>query len=197
MKNAKRHPGLQPFARDHGIGLVCAQRLHKAIRATGKDRVKLAEQIRSVCFEVIASLLADERRVLSPLVAQTGLEHVFQEQHNKVQELIEELNKLDPSEDPGLGLVSRIADALDDYVRWEENSLFPAIEDKLSDEDLKRLTEIAASIEETRHRPTQHLHASVGRDKESGEADTCSCETARDQATTIAHKMTRGSGSSR
>ncbi len=178
MKNAKQHPGLQPFARDHGIGLVCAQRLRKAIRATGNDRVKLAEQIRSVCFEVIASSLKDEHRVLSPLVVQTGLGHVFQEHHNKVRDLSKELNNVDPSQDPGLGLVSRIANALDDYVRWEENSLFPAIEDKLSDEDLKRLTEITASIEETRDRPTQHLHASVALDKESGEADTCGCEIA-------------------
>lgn len=171
MKNAKRHPGLQPFTRDHGIGLVCAQRLHKAIRATGSGRVKLAEQARSFCFEMIAASLADEQRVLSPLVAQTGLGHIFQEHHNRVRDLIKELDKLDHSKDPGLGLISRIADALDDYVRWEENDLFPAIEDQLTDETLKRLAEITASIEDTRHRSTQHLHASVALDQSSGALD--------------------------
>ena len=30
----KRHPSLQPLSRDHGIGLVCAQRLHKALHAS-------------------------------------------------------------------------------------------------------------------------------------------------------------------
>jgi iron-sulfur cluster repair protein YtfE (RIC family) len=180
MKNTKRHPGLQPFSRDHGIGLVCAQRLHKAIRATGDDRIRLAEQVRTVCFEVVASSLDDERRVLSSAVAQTGLGHVFQEHHNRLRDLIKELNKLDPSQDPGLGLVARIADALDDYVRWEENSLFPAIEDKLSDEELQQLAEITASIEQDRHRPTQRLHASVSLNKDSGHADTCSCCMAKD-----------------
>lgn len=30
----KRHPSLKPFSRDHGVGLLCAQRLRKAVSAS-------------------------------------------------------------------------------------------------------------------------------------------------------------------
>ncbi|MBZ0186320.1 MAG: hypothetical protein K8F91_08745, partial [Candidatus Obscuribacterales bacterium] len=86
-----------------------------------------------------------------------------------------------PSTDPGIGLVARIADALDDYVRWEENTLFPAIEEKLTDDELKHLAEITASIEEHRHRPTQKRHFSIALDKSPGHAETCSCCMAEDK----------------
>ncbi|MBS1992679.1 MAG: hemerythrin domain-containing protein [Cyanobacteria bacterium SZAS LIN-3] len=175
MKATKRHPALQPFARDHGIGLVCAQGLHKAVRETGDDRVRLADQIRSVCFDVISTSLEDENRVLSRAVVNTGLGHIFQQHHDRVRELIKQLNKADPLVDPGLGLIARIADALDDYVRWEENSLFPAIENKLTDGELKQLAEISSSIEEHRHRPTQQRHASIALDKTLGHVEACSC----------------------
>lgn len=174
----KRHPSLQPLSRDHGIGLVCAQRLHKAVRASENDRLRLSEQIRTVFESLIRSYLEDEQRVLSPVIADNALRQEFQQRHNTVRALTAELDRLEPAQDPGLGLLSRIADALDDYVRWEEHSLFPAIEDALDDEQLKNLTEITASIEAFRSRPTQELHASIALNKQSGLAETCGCSTA-------------------
>ncbi|SRR5579875_699568 len=181
MKATKRHPGLQPFSRDHGIGLVCAQRLRKAVRGTGSDRIILGEQVRSVCFEIIGASLEDERQILTPLIGDTALTQAFYEHHKEIGDLIAELRKVDPTSDPGLGLVSRLADALDRYVRWEENRLFPVIEDKLTAEELKRLAEVAAALESHRHRPTQELHASRALDKFSGRADTCGCSLAREK----------------
>lgn len=175
MKRIKVHAALTPFARDHGIGLVCAQRLHKSVKGTSDDRIRLAEQVRSVCSDMLASSLEDEHRILTRAVAETGLGHTFQQHHNKVRDLLKELKSRDSNADPGLGLISRIADALDDYVRWEENTLFPAIADKVKDQELKELTEITKTIEEHRHRPTQDRHSSVALDKSPGHAVPCSC----------------------
>ena len=171
----KRHPSLQPLSRDHGIGLVCAQRLHKAVRASASDRRRLSEQIRAVFGKLIDSYLEDEQRVLSSVIPDNGLRKEFQQRHNNVRKLTAELNGLEPTDDPGLGLLSRIADALDEYVRWEEHSLFPAIQETLDDEQLKTLSEATATIEAIRSRPTQELHSSVALDKQSGLAETCGC----------------------
>lgn len=175
----KRHLSLQPLSRDHGIGLVCAQRLHKAVRASASDRLRLSEQIRAVFGNLINSYLEDEQRILSPVINDNALREKFQQHHNSVRSLTAALDRLEPAQDPGLGLLSRIADGLDDYVRWEENSLFPAIQDTLDDEQLQQLSEATATIEALRSRPTQQLHASIALDKQSGLAETCGCSTSK------------------
>lgn len=175
----KRHLSLQPLSRDHGIGLVCVQRLHKAVRASENDRLRLSEQIRAVFGSLITSYLEDEQRVLSPVISDSSLREEFQQRHNNVRSLTDKLDQLEPAQDPGLGLLSRIADVLDEYVRWEEHSLFPAIEDSLNDEQLQQLSEVTATIEALRTRPTQELHVSIALNKESGLAETCGCSTAK------------------
>jgi hemerythrin-like domain-containing protein len=180
VSSLRRHPSLQPLARDHAIGLVCAQRLQKAARASQNDRMRLSEQFRAVFKALICSYLDDEQTVLSPLIPSTMLRDEFQQRHNNVRNLMSRLDQLDPAQDPGLGYLSRLANVLDDYVRWEEHSLFPAIEQTLDDEQLKQLSELTASIESLRARPTQKLHASVALDKQSGLAETCSCSVSPD-----------------
>lgn len=176
----KRHPSLQPLSRDHGIGLVCAQRLHKAVRASETDRLRLSEQIRVVFANLISSYLEDELTVLSPVIMDSALQKEFQQRHNNVRKLTAQLIQLNPTQDPGLGLLSRIADALDDYVRWEEHLLFPALERTLNDAELNTLSEVTQTMEALRVRPTQKLHASVTLNKHSGLAETCACEIAFD-----------------
>lgn len=177
----KRHPSLQPLSRDHGIGLVFAQRLHKAVRATENDRLRLSDQIRSVFANLIGSYLEDEQRILSPFIPTDVLRDEFTLRHNNVRNLTAELNQLEPAQDPGLGLLSRIADALDDYVRWEEHSLFRTLEETLDEDQLRQLSEATSSIEVLRERPTQELHSSITLDKQSGLAETCSCSTAKNE----------------
>ncbi len=163
----KRHPGLRLFARDHGVGLVCAQRLRKTTRATREDRIKLVEQMQSVCADVLTVSLSDEQRVLAPMLARTGYAHRFFRHHQRIRDLIERLNKLEEAEDPGLGLLSMLGNALDDYVRWEQNVLFSAIERMLNDEESAWLVEVTQHLEKSRCRPTQNLHASI--------AGACAC----------------------
>jgi hypothetical protein len=135
----------------------------------------LAEQIRAVFGDLITSYLEDEQRVLSPVIANTEHRTELQRRHNNVRSLLAELNQLESAEDPGLGLLSRIADVLDDYVRWQEHTLLPAIEEDLGQEQLEILTRTTTAIEAERKRPTQILHSSVTLDKQSGLAETCGC----------------------
>ena len=116
----KRHPSLQPLSRDHGIGLLCAQHGHKALRASEHDRVRLAEQIRAASRDVILSYLEDEQRVLSPVITNEALRAEFQQHHNNVRKLISELDQIEPAFDPGLGLIASVASSLDAYVRGKK-----------------------------------------------------------------------------
>lgn len=170
----QRHPSLKPLSRDHGVGLVCAQRLHKAVSASVSDRLRLADQMRAVFGDLIHSYLDDEQRILSPVISDERKTEL-QRRHDNVRGLLAQLNQLEAEEDPGLGLFSRIADALDDYVRWEEHSLFPSIEEQLGEEQLEMLAETTTAVEASRIRPTQKLHNSIALNKESGDAETCSC----------------------
>ena len=160
-KTEKRHFSLQPLSRDHGIGLLCAQYGHKAVRASKHDRVRLADQIRSTSRDVILSYLEDEHRVLSPVIIDPALRTEFEQYHKNVRNLLDELEQLEPAFDPGLGLMARVAAALETYVRWEENSLFPALEQTLNHDDLGKLSGLTSSIEAKRARPTQKLHRSI------------------------------------
>ena len=112
----KRHPSLQPLSRDHGVGLLCAQHGHKAMRASKHDRLRLAEQIRTIGRRVCFSYLADEERVLLTLIGDAALAGAFQQHQDNVRKIIDELDRLDPVIDPGLGLMASVAAALETYV---------------------------------------------------------------------------------
>jgi hypothetical protein len=71
--------------------------------------------------------------------------------------------------DPGLGLMSRVADSLDAYVRWEQDVLFSYIESSLDTTQRALLAIDTALLESGRKRLTQCLHRSVGLiEKEAG-----------------------------
>ncbi len=172
----KRHPSLQPLSRDHGVGLLCAQHGHKAVRASEHDRLRLAEQIRATSRDAILSYLDDEQRVLSPVIEDEVLKTEFHQHHDRVRRLIKELELLEPAVDPGLGLMARVAASLDAYVRWEENFLFPTLEATLNISDLNELSGLTETIEATRARPTQLLHSSIALEMPSGLPEICDCK---------------------
>jgi iron-sulfur cluster repair protein YtfE (RIC family) len=164
----KRHQSLQPLSRDHGVGLLCAQHGQKAIRASLHDRLELTEQIRVLSQVAVLSYLQDEQRVLSSLIEDDVLRTEFQQHHNNIRELIYRLDLVEPSVDPGIGLLASIAAALESYVRWEENALFPMLEQTLGYQVLCELTGLTELIESDRARPTQLLHQSISLDISSG-----------------------------
>ncbi|MBX9694109.1 MAG: hypothetical protein K2Z81_17130 [Cyanobacteria bacterium] len=167
-KSMKLMPSLHPLSRDHGVVLVCAQYGRKAVCASKADRLKLAEQILAVCQQEISPNLEDEQWILSPIIGDANLRAEFHQRHRDIRELTDQLSRVELSEDPGVGLMSRVANALDDYVRWEENTLYPRISDGIEGYDLQQLSKLTMILESVRNRPTQRLHKSVKLDQPSG-----------------------------
>jgi len=171
----KRHPGLKPIARDHGVGLVFAERLSKSIRASRDDRARLAEQMRTNCRDVILQYLEDEESVLSRFITNESMLEEFMGKHTAVRAVSDKLHKTDLGSQPEMGLLARVSDALDDYIRWEERVLFPALEETLDDDQLEELSKQTANIEANRSRPTQQLHQSIALEKQTDLTDACGC----------------------
>lgn len=156
----RRHPGLEPLARDHGVDLVCALGLQKAIEASPADCMQMTKQIRSICKDMVLPYLQDEHKLLSAVVPATLIDE-FCNRHNNVLKALDVLMQTDLSFSPRLDLLSETASALNDYVHWEERTLFPAIENLLAQEELAELQKQTQSMEDFRSRPTQRLHESI------------------------------------
>ncbi|MBZ0187377.1 MAG: hypothetical protein K8F91_14115 [Candidatus Obscuribacterales bacterium] len=167
-KSIQRLESMTPLSRDHGTALVCAHHGRKAVRASEHDRLRLAEQMRSIYRDEIDPNLEDEQWILSPLIGDAGLREEFHQRHRTIRELSTRLSCVEMSEDPGLGLIARLANVLDDYVRWEENTLYPRIVDGIEKDKLEHLSRLTSKLETGRNRPTQRLHRSVTLEQPSG-----------------------------
>src|SRR5262245_58724952 len=146
----KRHQGFRPLSRDHGVELVCVQGLQRAVRASRNDRIRLAKEMKSVCHSIILNYLEDEARVLLPVIHDRRLRHKFKQHHINIRKLVRALDQLDTIVDPGIGLLARIGDGIDDYVRWEEHCLFPALELTLSGDQLEKVQKTTAVMDNKR-----------------------------------------------
>jgi hypothetical protein len=144
-----RHPALQPFSRDHLIGLFHAQRLIK-LQENYNDEI-LEETI--TAFEdawqrEISVHFADEDRLLGPLpITLSNLKRLHDE-HVDLTALIKQLFEKPCS----FSVANKVGAFLDAHIRWEEHELFPEIESTLSDLDLAALGKETDMIEKSRHR---------------------------------------------
>lgn len=157
----QRHTSFKPLSRDHGVGLVCVQGLQRAVRSSRSERVRLAQEMKTVCNHIILPYLADEQKILSPLIGDKVLREKFNSHHAEIRRLATALDKCKRDVDPGVGLFARIGDAIDDYVRWEENALFPTLERRLNGAQLESLQRHTDRMEIEHKRPTQILHRSM------------------------------------
>lgn len=148
MGGLKRHPALQPFSRDHLVGLFHAQRLMK-LQKESPDTV-LKETI--TAFEdawhrELTVHFADEDRLIGPLhITNNNLIRLHNE-HVELTELIAQLVAK-----PESTLANRVGSYLDAHIRWEEHELFPEIESSLSEDALAELAVETHIIEKSRHR---------------------------------------------
>ncbi|MCW5943434.1 MAG: hemerythrin domain-containing protein [Fimbriimonadaceae bacterium] len=132
----KRHPALQPFSRDHNVGLVFARRIERG------DAV--AEEFAKLWAEELDAHFRDEEALLGPLVGDDTRNRLVAE-HRAIRELAESVATAD------LGRLGRLLDA---HIRWEERELFPAIEASASEAELAALGRRTTVIEATRSSST-------------------------------------------
>jgi len=140
---------MQPFSRDHLIGLFHAQRLIK-LQGTSDDQL-LCETV--AAFErawrcEISVHFADEDRLIGPLPLSRESLQKLNDEHVQLTALIEQVFK----EPFSASLAAQVGNLLDAHIRWEEHELFPEVESSLSEPDLIALGEQTAIMELSRDR---------------------------------------------
>lgn len=123
----KRHPSLQPFSRDHYVGLVHGRHLMKAADGNAVDRRGALAAFLDAWHQEIAVHFDDEERMIAHLADQTGRTRLVDE-HNRIRALVEQAADRRRHTDPGASWVRTLGEALTEHIRWEERDLFPALE---------------------------------------------------------------------
>lgn len=128
----KRHPALQPFSRDHNVGLVYARRLERGD--------SIGEEFARLWQDELDSHFDDEETLLGPL-ATDELSARLVAEHGAIRALASDLASADLVE---------LGRRLGEHIRWEERVLFPAIEATASQARLRQLAVETARIEARR-----------------------------------------------
>jgi hypothetical protein len=145
----KRHPALQPFSRDHLIGLYHAQRLKRLDKlATSKVVADTMDSFSQAYRREIAPHFADEDRIIASLpISPENLKRL----HDEHAQLVALIEKCLQNQDDRT-LARRVGDLLDEHIRWEEHELFPEIETTLSEDGLAEVGKETATFEQSRTR---------------------------------------------
>ncbi len=144
----KRHPALQPFSRDHFVGLFHANQLIwlREGRARKDLPTTVANFLQAWQTEISIHFL-DEERLLPPLpVSRESISRLLNE-HEMLRKYVTELTK-----NPSIDNSYKLGRSLDDHIRWEEHHLFPEIEKALSEERLSLLQGQTNEVEIARDR---------------------------------------------
>ena len=142
----KREPSLVRLSRDHQRGLALAKRIDDVL--AGKDiatldqlmeetlgmwETGLVPHFRAEC-ECLLARLAREAGADSELIARTQRDHV------QAHALVTSVREASEDDDRRQHL-SALASLLREHIRWEEATLFEAVQQQLSTDDLSRLAD--------------------------------------------------------
>ena len=131
----KRHPGLQPFSRDHHHGLVQVQLLRKACKGEEAIRQQAADDFAKAWHQDIKTHFDEEEQYLLSFMTEEHKERILHD-HKTIRELAQLIQTQSTPE-----TLLALSDTLKSHIKWEENELFPALEKSMNEEDLKQLEE--------------------------------------------------------
>jgi hemerythrin-like domain-containing protein len=147
----KRDESLQPLSRDHYTGLVQAERLRKAGDGSAADRQQALAGFVDAWQREIVEHFADEERLLTDMMTETEHARLLTE-HRHLRELANQAQHAQHADDPDGPWCRQLGETLRDHIRWEERELFPVLQQRASPEQLARLAEHTAPIEQRRGR---------------------------------------------
>ena len=116
----RRHPALEPFSRDHNDALILARKLIEG-------RPGAVAELERLWIADLQPHFAAEERLLLPFLSQDEAHRLLAEHAALAQAIAA------PANPQGAGRL------LHDHVRWEERTLFPAVEARLPPGDMAAL----------------------------------------------------------
>lgn len=124
----KRDPQLQPLSREHHLVLAQARAIRWALSGRAGTPREARSSFLALWNELILRHFAAEESWILPLIERREDAERLRAEHSKLRVLAGELAGEQADVEPDPERLRRLAEALDDHVRWEERELFPAIE---------------------------------------------------------------------
>jgi mannose-6-phosphate isomerase-like protein (cupin superfamily) len=136
----KRHPSLEPFSRDHNVGLVLARRLSEQ-----PEQANSLGEFLAAWHDELEDHFHEEERLLLPWCDPESRDRMVGD-HRSIADLASRAEKEELPRDE----VQRLGQLLNDHIRWEERSLFPALERDLDEAQLQAIGSDTADLEARR-----------------------------------------------
>lgn len=145
----KRDLSLQPFSRDHFMGLKAANGLIQTADADHAARIAAAAYFHQCWDAEIADHFREEEQLLIPLMLESEILQMRRE-HDSIRNLVAEGRKPGAQTPPPAQWCATLGHELYDHIRWEERVLFGAIQDRATPLQLDQLAMATAEIEKRR-----------------------------------------------
>jgi iron-sulfur cluster repair protein YtfE (RIC family) len=129
----KRHPSLEPFSRDHNIGLVLA-------RSLAREDGGVADAFLVAWEDEMDDHFREEERLLVPLLGEDESTRL-RDEHENIRGLANRLQHGDA------GVLKDLGRMLDEHIRWEERVMFPLIERTATQAELNLLATETTKLE--------------------------------------------------
>ncbi|HCL83563.1 MAG TPA: hypothetical protein DIC22_06280 [Chitinophagaceae bacterium] len=129
----KRHPAIVSFSKDHHFGLLLVWKIRQGLQnAIQADRI--SHYVLYFFKEDLEKHFKDEEQLLfSKLPAGDPLRKQAEADHQTIYKLIAAIEKAKTD----TRLLSQLADALEQHIRFEERELFNHLQNNFSSEDLE------------------------------------------------------------
>lgn len=147
----QRHPALQPFSRDHYVGLVVAEHLRRSATSTVAERLSAMREFMAAWDKEISDHFAEEERLLRPLLTTENDWTRLLSEHDTLRDLQRQA-ATEPERAADAEWMLRLGSVLHDHIRWEERELFPRIEKTVSASGLQHLSLETRELEARRNR---------------------------------------------
>ncbi|HCN84967.1 MAG TPA: cation-binding protein [Sphingobacteriaceae bacterium] len=142
----KRNKDLQALSRDHHHGLLLGWKIRQGLKYLSDPRII----VNYIAYFSTAALFPhfeeEEKQILTYLSISDPLKQRTLREHKNISLLIHQLTSDKEIESAGL---LKIAESVDEHIRFEERELFPHLEEVLNDDQLGK---IGIAID-SNHRP--------------------------------------------
>lgn len=145
----KRDESLQPFSRDHFMGLKAANGLIQTADSDPADRSAAAAYFHQCWDAEIADHFRQEEQLLIPLMLEPEILQMRTE-HDSIRNLVATDQRRKSMDPPSAEWCTQLGRELHDHIRWEERVLFGAIQGRAAPAQLAALGMATAEIEKRR-----------------------------------------------
>ena len=136
IKPIKRSKQLTPLSKDHHDGLLFAWKIRQGLRH-GADLNLIADYVRWFWKNHLEEHFREEEQILAPhLPADNELLQQMFDEHQEIEAMVHITENIVDE-----AMLAKLADAIDDHIRFEERQLFPYAEKVISVEELNAIYE--------------------------------------------------------